>query len=300
MSPAPAARISVVIPTRNVAPILARTLDALAWADEVILVDSFSTDGTLQIAARYPNTRVIQWVQPKVYSIYAKVNHGIDAATCDWVMRLDSDEVVTPGLAEEIVRVVNDPANPYDGFFIPSRTYFFGKWIRYGIAFNTEGINKSNPGHGYRRCLWKRGMARYPDHHVHEDLEAKGEWGYLTHHYDHFSHATVSQWVEKMNFYTDIDTARWSYDDPMFKHYNAPKTLVAVFLRFWDHYVSKKGYRDGMHGFMLAGLNAIYVFVERCKMWEREWKDQQGISEPSAAARWMPKSAPEPEEGTGP
>jgi glycosyltransferase involved in cell wall biosynthesis len=253
-----------------------RCLDALTWADEVVIVDSFSADETPQITQSYPNVTFHQWVRPGIYSIYAKVNYGIDRARGDWIMRLDSDEVVSPELAQEIQEVLALDEVPYDGYWIPSRTYFFGKWIRYGIAYNTEGINKTNPGHGYRKCLWRRGMARYADHHIHEELETKGNWGYLMHPYDHFSHATVSQWIAKMNFYTDIDVARWSFDDPMYKRYHPLKTLVATWLRFYDHYVKRKGYKDGMHGFMLAGLNAVYVFVERCKMWERLWKEEQG------------------------
>jgi glycosyltransferase involved in cell wall biosynthesis len=267
--------ISIVMPTRNVAPILRRALDALAWADEIVIVDSFSTDETPEVARSYPNVRFYQWVRPEGYSIYAKVNYGIDRASGDWIMRLDSDEVVTPALAREIEEVLEDPRCPYDGFYVPSRTYFFGRWIRYGIAYNTRGINRTTPGHGYRKCLFRRGRARYPDHHVHEEMESTGDWGYLQCHYDHFSHATVSQWIEKMNRYTDIDTARWGFDDPMFRRYHPWKTLAAVSLLFFDHFVRKKGYRDGMHGFMLAGLNAVYLFVERCKMWERLWMQEQ-------------------------
>jgi (heptosyl)LPS beta-1,4-glucosyltransferase len=267
--------LSVVIPTFNVAPILRKTLDALTWADEVVVVDSFSTDETEAIARSYPNVRWESWAPEGPYSIYAKVNHGFDLAAGEWVLRLDSDEVVTPELAAEIQAVLADPDRGYDGYWIPSRTYFFGKWIRYGIAYSTEGINKTNPGHGYRKCLFRRGMARYPDHHAHEALESRGEWGYLTAHYDHYSHATVAQWIEKMNLYTDIDTTRLSFDDPMWKRYHPWKTTVAVALLFWDHFVRKKGYRDGMHGFMLAGLNAVYLFVERCKMWEREYNQSR-------------------------
>lgn len=276
--------ISIVIPTRNVAPILRRTLDALTWADEVVIVDSFSTDETQEIAKSYPNVVFHQWVRPGVYSIYAKVNYGIDRAAGDWVMRLDSDEVVTPELAREIQEVLASPDCPYDGFKIPSRTYMFGKWIRYGIAYNTEGINQEEPGYGYRYCLWRRGMARYPDHHIHEELAVQGTWGYLRHPYDHYSHASVSQWIAKMNFYTDCDTQSWSFDDPMYKPYHPLKTIVAVVLTFYRHYIKSKGYKDGLHGFMLAGLNAVYLFVERCKMWERRWKEEQAAQAEGAGA----------------
>lgn len=182
--------------------------------------------------------------------------------------------------------MLRDRDCPFDGFWVPSRNYFFGRWIRYGIAYNTEGINKTIPGHGYRKTLWKRGMAWYPDRCEHEDLEVKGRWGYLMGHYDHFSHESVSQWIRKMNFYTDVNVARLPMDDPMYKPYRPLKTALAVLLCFWDQYVARKGYRDGMFGFMVAGLNALYIFVERCKMWERAWKEQQAsLEQPAAGGR---------------
>jgi len=275
--------LSVVIPTRNVAPIIRRALDALTWVDEVVIVDSFSQDETPEIVRSYPNVTFYQWMRPGVYSIYAKVNYGIERAQGDWVMRLDSDEVVSPELAEEIQALLKQDEIPYDGYKIPSRTYFFGKWIKYGIAYSTEGINATNPGHGYRKCLWRRGMARYPDRHVHEDLETQGEWGYLSHHYDHFSHETVSQWIAKMNFYTDIDSARLSPDDPMFKRYHPLKTVLAMGKVFYEHYFRLHGRRDGMHGFMLAALNAVYLLVFRCKMWERLWREERLAAEQVAS-----------------
>jgi glycosyltransferase involved in cell wall biosynthesis len=267
--------LSIVMPTRNVAPIIRRALDAVTWADEVVVVDSFSTDETPEIVQSYPNVRFFQWVRPVAYSYSSAVNYGTERASGDWIMRLDSDEIVSPGLAEEIQGVLAQQDCPYDGFWIPSRTFMFGKWIQYGLAYSTEGINKTNPGHLYRKSLWRRGMARYPDHHEHEDLDVEGEWGYLMHHYDHYSHASVSQWISKMNFYTDIDVARLPLDDPMFKRYHPAKTLAAAGLMFYTHYFKLKGYKDGMHGFMLAGLNAAYLFVHRCKMWEQLWNEGQ-------------------------
>src|SRR5713101_2099961 len=96
--PEPRQTLSVVIPTLNVEAIIARCLEALRWADEVVVVDMFSTDRTREICESYPNVRFLQ----KQDYIFANVNYGMEAATGDWVMRLDSDEVPTPELAREI------------------------------------------------------------------------------------------------------------------------------------------------------------------------------------------------------
>ena len=112
----PRQTLSVVIPTFNVEPIIARCLEALRWADEVVVVDMFSTDRTREICERYPNVRFLQ----KQDYIFANVNYGMEIATGDWVMRLDSDEVPTPELAREIQEeVLARPEVPYTTYWVP-------------------------------------------------------------------------------------------------------------------------------------------------------------------------------------
>src|SRR4051794_29185397 len=108
--------LSIVMPTFNVAPIIPRALDAVTWADEVVIVDSFSTDETPEIVRSYPNVRFHQWVRPGSYSTPSAYAYGMERAQGDWIMRLDSDEVVTPELAREIQAVLEQDDCPYDGF----------------------------------------------------------------------------------------------------------------------------------------------------------------------------------------
>lgn len=280
--------LSVVVPTKDVAEILPRMLDALRWADEIIVVDTFSTDATPEIARGYPNVKFFQWVHPVAFSTPSAVNYALDRASGDWVLRLDADEVATPELAREIQELLSGEEPPFDGYFIPYRNYFFGKWIRWGVAHNPAAYPRQ--GYAYRHALWSRGMARYPEHHEHEGMEVQGRWGYLEHHYDHFTTASVSEWVRKMNFYTDNDVARLSPDDPEFKRYHPWKTIAAAARMFYTHYWKLQGYRDGMHGFMLAGLNAVYLFVLRCKMWERLEQQSAVGTQQSAGSSGTPNA----------
>jgi glycosyltransferase involved in cell wall biosynthesis len=257
--------LTVVIPVYNVEAILARCLDALRWVDEVICVDMHSTDRTEEICRRYPN---VVFYQNRGY-IYTNVNYGIDRATGDWVMRLDSDEVVTPELAEEIEReVLAKPDVPYTGYWVPNKVYFFGKWIRYGVAYD-DRFGKDRLGFGYRKALFRRGTARYACLREHEDLTTEGEYGVLRGHYDHFSHPSVSEWIRKMNYYTDRDVERTDVLAPDFRLPRPRRTLIALVTIFYSLYVRRKGYRDGVYGFMTCALNTFYVLVERCKLWEK-------------------------------
>jgi glycosyltransferase involved in cell wall biosynthesis len=260
--------ISVVIPVLNVERIIARCLDALGWADEVVVVDMFSTDRTEEICRRYPN---VSFHQNRDY-IYANVNYGIDHATGDWVMRLDSDEVVTPELADEIQReVLAKPDGPYSGYWVPNRVFFFGRWIRYGVAYD-DRFGKDRIGYGFRKALFRRSTARYACQREHEDLTTEGEYGVLRHHYDHFSHRSVSEWIAKMNYYTDRDVERQDVLAPGFNLPRPGRTLVALTTIFFNLYIRRKGYRDGIYGFITCALNTFYVLVERCKVWEKHYR----------------------------
>lgn len=264
--------LSVVIPVYNVADIIARCLDALTWADEVIIVDMYSTDETEAICRRYPNVR---FFQNRDY-IYANFNYGLDRASGDWILRLDSDEIVSPELAEEIEReVLEREENPYAGYWVPNKVYFFGKWIRYGVAYD-DRFGRDRVGFGHRQSLFRKGTARYRCEREHESLTVEGDYGVLRGHYDHFSHRSVSQWIAKMNYYTDRDVERMNLRGPGFRLPRHNRTLLALAKVFFDLYVKRKGYRDGVHGFMCCALNTIYLLVERCKVWEKHAWETRG------------------------
>jgi glycosyltransferase involved in cell wall biosynthesis len=264
----PAARetLSAVLCVFNEAHQIARCLDALAWADEVIVVDKFSTDGTEAIARRYPNVRFFQredWTNPNM-------NFGLEQAKGDWILRIDADEIVSPEMAQEIQKeVLANPNVSYTGFWAPNRVYFFGKWIRYGVAYDTRF---KRPGYGYRQVLFRKGTAWYECKGFHEELTTQGEYGRLHGHYEHYSHPSVTRWIAKMNHYTAIDVENKDVLAPDFKLPHPGKTLVALVKIFFDYYVLRQGYRDGVYGFMTCALNTMYLLVERCKVWEKHYR----------------------------
>jgi glycosyltransferase involved in cell wall biosynthesis len=259
-------RISAVLCVYNEAHQIARCLDALAWCDEVVVVDRFSTDDTRKIAATYPNVRFFQredWTNPNM-------NFGLEQATGDWILRIDCDEIVSPEMAQEILSdVLSKPGDRYSGYWAPNRVYFFGKWIKYGVAYDARF---KRPGYGYRQVLFRKGAATYACVSFHEELTTSGEWGRLEHHFDHYSHPSVTRWISKMNHYTDNDVKQKDVLSADFKLPRPGKTLVALVKIFFGYYVLRQGYRDGVHGFMTCALNTIYVLVERCKVWEKHYR----------------------------
>jgi glycosyltransferase involved in cell wall biosynthesis len=264
----PRETLSVVIPVLNVEPIIRRCLDALTWADEVVIVDMFSTDRTEEICRSHSN---VTFLQNRDY-IFANVNFGFERAKGDWVMRLDSDEVVSQELAAEIQEdVLARQDNPYSGYWVPNRVFFFGKWIRYGIAYGKE-TRPDRIGYGHRKILFRKGTARYECKTEHEDITTTGELGTLRGHYDHYSHRSVSQWISKMNYYTDRDVERVDVLAPGFHLPKPGKTILALTKVFYDLYIQRKGHKDGLYGFIVCALNTLYLLVYRCKLWEKHYR----------------------------
>ena len=268
MSDIPARQtLSAVLGVYNEGHQIARCLEALAWADEVIVVDKFSTDDTEAVAARYSNVRFYQnesWLN-------VNINLGIEKAAGDWILRIDADEIVSPDMAAEIQEILVRPDTSYSGYWAPNRVYFFGKWIRYGVAYDAR-FGKERLGYAYRQVLFRKGTASYACKRQHEELTTHGEYGLLAGHYDHFSHPSVSRWIAKMNLYTDLDAGRTDVLSADFRPPRPGRTLIALTKIFFDLYVGRKGYRDGIYGFVTCSLNTMYVLVERCKIWEKHYR----------------------------
>jgi glycosyltransferase involved in cell wall biosynthesis len=149
--------VAVVIPTLNAEASLRRTLESVTWADEIVIVDMFSTDGTLGICQEYPNVRLFQ----RIDYIFANVNFGMEQARTDWVIRLDSDEVLNEELQHSIQHVLAHPEPDVSGYSFPSIQYMFGLPMQYGPGLRERNI---------RKCMFRRGTARYACQSEHEDI----------------------------------------------------------------------------------------------------------------------------------
>lgn len=250
--------LSVVINVYNEGELLKDCLESVRWADEIVITDMHSTDNSAEIYRQYTSkVTLIDW-EPTVERIS---NFGIAQATCDWVLKLDPDERVSPTLAGQIRDLIAS-ASTCAAYRLPFKDFIFGKWIRYtGWQGNREiGLVRL-----FRRdrVLWRT--------EVHSQPVIEGEIGAIR--YDetldnaiyHINYTSVSQFVEKLNRYTSAEAEKRFAEGKTFKW---PKLIYHPLIDFWRRYVSGKGYKDGMHGFVLSILMAFYSELILIKMWE--------------------------------
>ncbi len=247
------ARLSVVIPTLNVEENIRDCLESVRWADEIIVLVMGSTDRTLEICKPYAHGVYCRKHEHPIIGIQRNVNLGIEKATGDWIMRLDADERVPHELRDEIRRVINSDT-PYDVYAVRFKQYLAGYWLPHG--FWTDA---------WLPRLFRKGAARYACRAlVHEPLEIDGEIGRLHHAVIHFSHPTLAVMVEKFNLYTTQEARTKLRMGKKFRlrQFGQPLRM------FWQCYVVKRGYKDGVPGLIAAIMWAFYVFLSFAKLWE--------------------------------
>jgi len=249
-------RLSVVILARNEERNLSRCLSSVRWADEVVVVDDFSTDGTVEIAHQF-GARV---VQRRLDRYDAQRNFGTEQSRGEWVLHLDADEEVSPELAQEIrTLLASDP--PCDLYAIPFRDRIFGRWVRYG------GWSCPNPRLHRRTLRWEG--------EVHERVSHEGPVGQLRSPILHHSHETLFEFVEKMNRYTEMEARQRLKEG---KGFSLLRLILSPLRDFGRRYLVEQGFRDGIVGLLLAVLMAFTIFLTRAKVWELSRHEAEDIA----------------------
>jgi glycosyltransferase involved in cell wall biosynthesis len=246
------ASLSVITLTLNEERNLHACLASVRWADEVIVVDSGSSDGTVSIAREFA-TKVLT-VQWKGYG--AARNLALDAATGDWVLWLDADERVTDDLAEEIREIVRRDAPEYAGYAVARRAYFLGRWIRHSGWY---------PGRVVR--LFRRGRGKFSETQVHEQLHIEGKVGPTRHDLIHLTDPSLQHYFAKFNRYTSLGAKDLNGSG---RQFSIVDLLIRPPFQFFKMYFLRRGFLDGMHGFILAVLSSAYVFAKYAKLWEMQ------------------------------
>lgn len=245
-------KLTVIVPTFNEEENLPECLEGVKWADEILVVDSFSADRTLEIAKAY-ECRIIQH---EYINSATQKNWAIPQATCPWVMIVDADERVSPELRREIEETLGNPI--HQGYYIGRLNHFLGFPLRYGGWGPREDKNIR---------LFMRDKGRYEDKEVHADVIIDGTVGSLKHPFIHYSHRTLDQYFRKMDRYT-----RWAALDIIRK--GKPVKWHQFTIRplgdFFRLYLLKLGFLDGIPGLFIALLSAYYVTVKYARAWEIE------------------------------
>ncbi|MFC1804531.1 glycosyltransferase family 2 protein [Candidatus Omnitrophota bacterium] len=238
--------LSVVVLTKNEESRIAKCLESVKWADEIIVVDDESQDKTAEICRRYTDKVFIR----KMDIEGRHRNWAYAKAKNPWVLSLDADESVTPELKSEIEETIRSQV-PENGFTIPRRNYIGDYWVRYGGWYPSPQLK-----------LFKRDKFRYEEVGVHPRAFMDDPCGHLKSDIIHYSYRDISDFVSKLNNQTTREAEKWyGQNKPM----RLGRFLWRSFDRFMRTYVRRKGYRDGFLGFVIAYFAALYQFLSYLK-----------------------------------
>ncbi|WP_085315624.1 glycosyltransferase family 2 protein [Derxia lacustris] len=252
--------LSVVIAARNEAANIADAVRSAAFADEVLVLDSGSTDATADLA-RAAGARVLATDWP---GYGPQQNRAIDAATGDWIYSLDADERITPALATEIRAAI--AAGRFEVFDVPRRSLFVKRFMKHSGWWPDR-----------TRRLFKRGSARFTTHVIHANLATDKPVGHLAAPMTHYSYRDLASVLEKMN--------RYSSGSAVDLHERGKRGSLGGAIRhglwaFARTYVFKLGFLDGAEGFMVAVVNAETSYYKHLKLREIQRAGQPLIDEP--------------------
>jgi len=244
--------LSVAIITLNEEDVIERTLKSIKFAGEIIVVDSGSTDGTVEICKKYTGSVIYN----KWPGYAAQKNLAIEKCSGDWILPLDADEPLEPALADEIIRIMGSD-NAMDGYFIPRKTFFLGKQIRHG-GWSPD----------YTLRLFKKGKGRYKERKVHEALTVEGEKGRTSNAILHYTVRDIATYFKTLNRYSTLAV------EEMARSGKLRGTVLDILIRplwaFIHKYFFRLGFLDGVHGFIINGCHAFYVFSKYSKAWEKK------------------------------
>ena len=247
--------LSVVFITQDEEKNLPGTLESVLplvrdGRGEIIVVDSGSTDRTLEIARSYG---------AKVFSepwkgFAGQKNSAMEKASGDWVLQLDADEPLEPGLASEIEAAVNSHSAP-QGFWIPRKNFFLGRWIKHGGFYPDPKLR-----------LIRRGAGKFEEHGAHPTIKVSGPTGYLKHALVHDAYPTLRGYIDHMNSYSSMGAAVAVQEGH--RSFRVANIAIRPWLTFTYNYFFRLGFLDGREGLLLHLYHAVYVSWKYAKAWE--------------------------------
>ncbi len=252
--------LSIVIITYNEEKNLERCLISLKdVADEILVVDSYSTDSTLKIARAF-NARVIS----HPFDGYGEQkNFATSQASYDWVLSLDADEALTPELRQSILRVKENPQ--YNVYEMPRLTKYCGQWIRHSGWYPDRQTR-----------LYNRTKGRWKERKVHEywEVDAKEQKGLLAGDLLHYSYSSISEHLQKIEKYSDLAAIESVQQN---KDASLTKMLTSPAWHFFHEYIIRRGFLDGFNGFIICKLSAYAAFckITKTRLYYRQRKAGQ-------------------------
>lgn len=249
-------KLSVVLATYNEARNIRNCLVTVKdIADEMIVFDESSTDRTRPLA-RQMGAKVFKVKHEPIFHVTKQ--KAIDKAKGEWILQLDADERITPQLRREIEREIKKEDNEYSAYYIKRKNYFLDKWMM-GSGMWPDSVIR----------LFKKGEARLPQKHVHEQMEVDGEIGTLNNPMEHFTAPTFSKYLTNANRYTTLTALElekkklpinfFTFLDYVF--WKPTKTFLNLFFRH-------KGFIDGAYGFVFDLFSGLHHTIAYFKYWQ--------------------------------
>lgn len=248
-------KITAIIPTLNEEERVGKALKSVAFADEIIVIDSYSTDDTVAIVQK-TNARLLQ---RKFDDFSSQKNYAIDHATHDWILWLDADEVVNEVLREEIIETVQNPGE-FVGFFMYRIFFFKEKALKYSGTQNDKIVR-----------LFHKKHCRYVGK-VHEKIKADGKLGTLKNKILHYSYIGFDRYIAKLNLHSTLKSEELFEGGLMITPFHL---IIKPFARFAKHYFVKLGFLDGFRGFILSFALSYGVLVRYIKLWALKQKSKK-------------------------
>ena len=252
--------LSVVLITQNEEANLTRTLESVVPlvenGGEIILVDSGSTDHTLEIAQSF-GARIF----PEPWKGFAQQkNSALEKATCDWVLQLDADEPLEQALCSELQELLreNNPANAeFAGYYIPRKNFFLGRWIRHGGFYPDPKLR-----------LIRRGAGKFEEYGAHPTIKLNPglRAGQTKHALLHYAYPTLRGYIDHMNSYSSMG-AKFAVENGR-RGFSFLDIVVRPWLTFLYNYGIRLGFLDGREGLLLHLYHAVYVSWKYAKVWE--------------------------------
>src|SRR4051812_42500152 len=242
-------QVSAIITTLNEEQHIAECIESLLWCDEILIVDSFSTDATPEIARRYDK---VQFVQRTYFGSAAQKNWAMDQVTNEWILIFDADERCTPALQKEVEGLL--AAGPtYEAYTIRRRVYFLGHMIRFSGWQHDRVVR-----------LIRNGSARYPNRRVHADMITRGPAPELRNPMEHYMADSLDEYVRRIEKYSFWGAAQnWREK----RRSGVSEIFGRSVWRFLRTYVFQLGVLDGMHGLVFCMLQAFGTYLKWSLLW---------------------------------
>ncbi len=249
-------------------------LETVGFADEIIVVDSHSTDRTREIAGGFRGrSRDGMEVKPRIIERdwpghVEQKNFAIDQAQHDWVLCLDADERVSPQLRQEIETVLAEDSSAFVGYTMPRKTYYLGRWILRGGWYPDRKLR-----------LFRKGCGRWGGINPHDHVMIEGRTLDLRGDLYHYSYRDIADHLRTINDFTDIASTekhKRRIQRPLLR------MLIHPPYKFFKMFILKQGFREGIQGLIIAIIGMFYVFLKYAKLWELQLQNRKESNEDDA------------------